>query len=136
MATKFEIALQRVKAVLLGATAAGARVARGRVDAFGLDELPAINIRRANTSSEAMARGIDQEAASFDIEIQVRGEDWETQADEIHEEVDGLLTRDSQLAELLSGLRCVSTAADAEGGDDVAGRLTVVYQGKFLQRRA
>lgn len=136
MATRFEIALEQVKAVLLGATAAGANVARGRVDAFGLDELPAINVRRANTSSEAMARGIDQETASFDVEIQVRGEDWETQADAIHEEVDGLLTQDALLAEMLTGLRCVSTAADAEGGDDVAGRLTVVYQGKFLKRRA
>lgn len=135
MATRVETALQRVKAVLLGATAAGASVERGRVDAFGLEELPAINIRRANTSSEAMARGLDQEIVSFDVDIQVRGEDWETEADAIHEQVDSLLTQDSQLAQLLNGLRCVSTAADAEGGDDVAGRLTVVYQGKFIQRR-
>ena len=136
MATRVEIALEQVKAVLLGATAAGASVERGRVDAFGLDELPAINIRRANTSSEAMARGIDQVIVSFDLDIEVRGADWETQADAIHEEVDGLLTQDALLIEMLSGLRCVSTAADAEGGDDVAGRLTVVYQGKFIQRRA
>lgn len=136
MATRVEIALEQVKAVLLGATAAGASVERGRVDAFGLDELPAINIRRANTSSEPMARGIDQVIVSFDLDIEVRGGDWETQADAIHEEVDGLLTQDALLIEMLSGLRCVSTAADAEGGDDVAGRLTVVYQGKFIQRRA
>lgn len=136
MATRVEIALEQVKAVLLGATAAGASVERGRVDAFGFDELPAINIRRANTSSEPMARGIDQVIVSFDLDIEVRGADWETQADAIHEEVDGLLTQDALLIEMLSGLRCVSTAADAEGGDDVAGRLTVVYQGKFIQRRA
>lgn len=136
MATRVEIALEQVKAVLLGATAAGTSVERGRVDAFGLDELPAINIRRANTSSEAMARGVDQVIVSFDLDIEVRGAGWETLADSIHEEVDGLLTQDSLLSELLTGLRCVSTAADAEGGDDVAGRLTVVYQGKFLQRRA
>lgn len=136
MATRVEIALEQVKAVLLGATAAGTSVERGRVDAFGLDELPAINIRRANTSSEAMARGVDQVIVSFDLDIEVRGAGWETLADAIHEEVDGLLTQDSLLSELLTGLRCVSTAADAEGGDDVAGRLTVVYQGKFLQRRA
>lgn len=136
MATRVEIALEQVKAVLLGATAAADRVERGRVDAFGLDELPAINIRRANTSSEAMARGMDQVIVSFDLDIEVRGVAWETVADAIHEQVDSLLTQDALLAELVSGLRCVSTAADAEGGDDVAGRLTVVYQGKFIQRRA
>lgn len=136
MATRVEIALEQVKAVLLGATAAADRVERGRVDAFGLDELPAINIRRANTSSEPMARGMDQVIVSFDLDIEVRGVAWETVADAIHEQVDGLLTQDALLAELVSGLRCVSTAADAEGGDDVAGRLTVVYQGKFIQRRA
>lgn len=135
MATTTELVLQRVQAVLLGATAAGSRVERGRVDPFSVDELPALNVRRGPTSSQAWAEGKDHVTLSFDVDIEVRGSDWETESDAMHQVIDGLLTRDADLAGAVKGLRCTATAPDAEKGDDVSGRLTVTYECQFIQRR-
>lgn len=130
-----ELVLQRVQAVLLGATAAGARVERGRVDPFGVDELPALNVRRGQTSHEPWTQDLDRVTLSFDVDVEVRGADWETEADALHLSVDNLLTNDLTLAGLVRGLRCTATSPDAEKGDDVAGRLTATYQCQLIQRR-
>lgn len=133
--TTTEDVLQRVRAVLLGVTPAGARVERGRVDPFAVEELPAINVRRGPGSQEAWAQGLDLITLNFDIDMEVRGEDWETQVDALHGQVDAILTTDPTLGGLVRGLRCTGTSPDAEKGDEVAGRLTATYQCQFLQRR-
>ncbi len=127
--------LVQVQALLLGATSAGQNVTRGRADPFSREELPAINVRRAPSTHEPQGQGRDRVTAMFDVDIEVRGDDWETQADALHASVDELLTQSPVLAGLVSGLRCISTDAQAEGGDDTAGRITARYQAQLLQRR-
>lgn len=135
MATRTEQVLQRVHAVLMGATTAGSSVHRGMADALGLDDLPGIVVRRKATSLEPLGNGVDVISVDFDVDLEVRGTNWETTADALHEQVDELLQQDAQLAELLAGLVCISTQADSESGDGTAGRITATYRGRFKQRR-
>lgn len=135
MASPIEQVLDQVKASLLGATDAGVRVARGRVDGFERDELPALNVRRGATSTEPFGDQVDKVTVQFDVDCQVRGDDWETTADALHMQVDAVLMQNTAIKQVLRGLRCISTEPDAEGGDDTAGRITAKYQAYFLQRQ-
>jgi hypothetical protein len=134
-ASIIEQVLARVQAALLGATAAGARVERGRVDALGLGEVPALIVRRSRTDSTPHARGLDHQLITFEVDIEVRGADWETQADALHVDVDTVLVNDPALAQLAQGLYCTGTDATAEAGDETAGRITARYQAQTLTRR-
>lgn len=135
MSSKAEQVLELVKVLLLGATGAGQSVSRGRVDPFAPDELPALNVRRGPTDETAWAQGQDHIALTFDIDVEVRGADWETQADTLQEQVYALLKGSAPLQALVSGLRRISTDPTAESGDGVAGRITARFQCQFLQRR-
>lgn len=138
-ASAIEIAISQVQAALLGATAAANRVVRGRVDALDRAELPAINIRRARTEHSdhgQSARGfVDRVTVEIELDMEVRGDDWETQADALHVEADAALFANATLASSVRGLRCTSTDASAEGGDEIAGRITARYQFQLLVRR-
>lgn len=130
-----EQVLARVKALLLaGATAAGQRVSRGRVDAFSPDEVPSINVRRSQGEHSAHSAGLDHGAFEFDLDFFVRGDDWETTSDALHMEAHALLAVDAPLAELGQGLRCIRTQPAPEQGDEVLGRLTATYQIRRLVR--
>ena len=130
-----EAILAQVKAALLArTTAAGQRVTRGRVDAFGPDEVPAINVRRSSGTHNEFAQGLDQAFFEFDLDLYVRGEDWETTADALHMEAHQALCDDTPLAGLGQGLRCIRTQPTAEPGDETVGRLTATYQMQRLVR--
>lgn len=130
-----EAFLARVYLVLLGAgTAAAGRVYRGRPDAFAAEEVPAINIRRADGQNNAHGRGADHAVFEFEIEHQVRGDAWETDADSLHMQVHAALAADAQLATLGAGLRCIRTQAAGDTGDQTLGRITATYQAQALVR--
>jgi hypothetical protein len=136
MASTVEQLLVQVHASLVGTTAAGTRVTRGRADAFDRAELPALNVRRATTGVEAWADGLDLVTVVFDLDCEVRGEDWETTSDALHLAADTAMQSNAALNAMVRGFRCESTEATGEAGDDVAGRLTARYRAQFLQRRA
>lgn len=81
-ASVFELILARVAALLLaGSTAAGSNIFRARDDAFKSDELPALNIRRANTSGDVIGNSGERHVIEFEIEHIARGAGWESAAD-------------------------------------------------------
>jgi len=135
MQSTVEQVLDQVKASLLGATGAGSRVERGRVDGFDQAELPALNVRRAPTSTEPFGDGMDKVVMQFEVDCQVEGADWETLADALHMDVETALHSNATLKQMLRALRCVSTEPDAEGGNGTSGRITARYQAYFLQRQ-
>lgn len=135
MGSAVEQVLVKVKALLLGATDAGLRVERGRADPFAREELPGINIRRGAHQQQPHARGIDHIRITFDLDLECRGADWETQCDALHTQADVLLMSDAELAQMVSGLHCTGTEPDSDGGDDVAGRISAHYSCQLLQRR-
>lgn len=135
MNSKTEEVLELVKVLLLGATGAGQHVERGRIDPLAPEDLPALIVRRGATDETAWAQGQDHIALTFDIDAEVRGADWETQADTLQEQVYALLKGSAPLQALVSGLRRISTDPTAESGDGVAGRITARFQCQFLQRR-
>lgn len=127
--------LARVQAVLLNATPAGAHVERGRDDAFGDSELPAINIRRASTGHDRLGDSGERVVVSFDLELNVATQgDWETAADALHMAVHAVLVADTTLAALGRGLRCTGTDAQGDSADRVIGKLTARYQMQVFVR--
>jgi len=130
-----ERVLARVQAVLLNATPAGAHVERGRDDAFGDSELPAINVRRADTTHERIGETGERVVVSFDLELNVATlGDWETAADALHMAAHAVLVVDTTLAALARGLRCTGTDAQGDSADRVIGRLTARYQMQVFVR--
>jgi hypothetical protein len=133
--TTHERILQCVDLVLKSAgTDAAARVHRGRVDAFGVDEIPAINIRRSSGQADAFAQATHRGLMEFELDFHVRGDDWETAADRLHLQAHRAIAVDAGLNTLGRGLRCTRTEPRAEGGDEVIGRLTATYQVQALTR--
>lgn len=127
-ASVFELILARVASVLLSATAAGVRVYRARDDAFGADEVPAINIRRADTSGDVVGTGGERHVLSFTVACHAAGAAWETEADALHMQAHVLLLADSVLAGKGRGLRCTGSEVQDDSADTPAGRLTARYQ--------
>lgn len=127
--------LARVAAVLTGATDAAARVYRGRLDAFADEEYPAINVRRASTSEDAVAQNGSRIIVGFEIDHHVDGSaDWETAVDALHMQAHAVLAADATLATMGHGLRCTGTDAEGDRADRVVGRLTARYQMQVFVR--
>ncbi len=135
-ASVVEQILARVAAALAGATDAGARVYRGRADAFDTEEIPALNLRRASSSTETVGNNGARMLVEFDIEhiVDDNNAAWETAADALHMQVHGVLANDAPLATLGRGLRCTGTDAQGDSADRVIGRLTASYQMQVFVR--
>ena len=120
--------LAHLAAILIGATAAGTRVTRSRLDAFGIDELPAIDIRRTTSEFSARAQNLDHGIINFDLVFICNGPDWETAADTLHLAAHARLYAFNEFAALGRGLRCTGTDTQADSADTITGRLTAHYQ--------
>lgn len=125
-----ETILARVLVALTGATGAGSRVYRARDDAFGPDDVKALNIRRASTSAEVVLGRNEALTIEWEIDCHVRGGEVETAADELHMQAHAALMADSTLAGLGRGLRCTGTNLETESADTRAAKLTARYQMK------
>ncbi|MBA3034815.1 MAG: hypothetical protein KKF85_03390 [Gammaproteobacteria bacterium] len=131
-ASVIEQILARVAACL---AAAGLSVFRGRVDAFNDDELPAVNLRRADSNIDAIGTHGERISVGFDIEHYVTTAGaWESAADALHMQVHATLLADAPLAALGRGLRCTATDTQGESTDRVIGRLTARYQMQVFVR--
>jgi hypothetical protein len=130
----FELIMARVQAVLLSATAAGANVYRARDDAFSSDDVPAINIRRAETAGDVLGTGGERHLVAFSLGCFAEGDDWETAVDSLHMQAHALLLADATLATLGHGLRCTATDAEVDSADQPAGRLNARYQMQVFVR--
>lgn len=134
-ASVHEAILQRVKLVLLAANIVPSElVSRGRVDAFSPDEMPAINIRRNPGVNNDFASGSQHQYMEFVVDLHVRGDDWETQADALHMQAHAALAASTELASLCKGLRCTRTEPSAEGGDQTIGAISATYQAQAVVR--
>lgn len=134
MASVFEIILARAATVLLSTTSAGTRVYRARDDAFGVEELPAINVRRADTSADVIGNSGERHVLAFSVAIHAAGAAWETAADAVHMQAHTVLLADSTLGRLGRGLRCTGTATQDDSADQPMGRLVATYQMQIFVR--
>jgi hypothetical protein len=133
-ASVFELILARVAALLLSATAAGAHVYRGRDDALSADEIPALNIRRADTSGDVIGNSGERHILAFTVACYAKGAAWETEADALHMQVHALLMADTQLASKGRGLRCTGSEPQDDSADQRMGRITARYQMQVFVR--
>ena len=119
--------LVRVAAALTGATSALTRVYRGRADAFADDEIPALNVRRANNSEDQIGANGSRILVMFDVEHYIdENADWETAVDALHMQVHSVLSADTALKALGRGLRCTGTDGQSDSADRVAGLENIV----------
>lgn len=133
-ASRAEQILARVQACLLHATPAGARVERARQAAYADGEAPAINIKRDDVETTALANGREHNRQAFTIECYAQGDDYETAADALHVAAHAVLHADPNLAQLGKGLRCTNTSMSGDEAEFAAGRLTARYEIQFLTR--
>lgn len=127
-----ELILARVATCL---AAAGLSVARGRADAFGEDELPALNVWREACSQEVVGQQGARLTVNWEIRHQVAvAADWETAIDALHMQVHAVLMADAPLAVLGRGLRCTSTEPQGDSAERVLGTLTARYQMQVFVR--
>lgn len=126
--------LARAYDALIASGIAGGRIYRGNEVAFGEDELPAINIRRAVTETQSYSNGLERNLMAFDVENYTTGVAWETEVDALHMLSHAVLATDTQLAAIGRGLRCVSTEALGAEADFTAGKLVARYQIQFITR--
>ena len=132
-ASAFETLLARVHTVLL-ASLAGTQVERGRQDAFGKDEVPAVNLLRGETNDQPFGAGAVDNFASFSLEFWARGATWETALDALHMAAHAALLSDSQIAGLCRGLFCLGTDVAGDSADDYLGHLTARYHAHLIVR--
>lgn len=124
-ASLIEQTLARIQQVLLGATAAGSRVERGRDEGVAPDEMPAITIRRQSGTVERNGLNSCQIQGSVDLDFWAAGPDWETQADAVHMSAHALLLADAVLRGRITD--CTSVQSAGASGEYLAGRLTATY---------
>lgn len=127
--------LARVQVALVtAAIVATDLVSRGREDAWGEDELPAINIIRAGDDQQNHAERLTRHVLTFDIQHLAVGTAWETVADALHMQVHAVLLADAQLQAIGRGLTCTGTEAQGASADIHTARLTAHYQIQFITR--
>lgn len=130
-----EAILVRVQQILaLGVPEVAGRVDRGREDAYAIGEAPAINVRRGTGVLEPLGENGEVLRQSFELDIYVRGSDWETQADAVHMSAHQVLLGDADLYKLGRGLRLLATDPGADKADSTAGMLTARYEIKSVVR--
>jgi hypothetical protein len=131
-ASVVEQILARVKAVLLGTTAAGNNLWRRRPTALDDGDLPAIVILRGRSDDAGgdIGNTIQQLDIDFTLEcLVVANEAAETNADALHLQAHQLLMADAQLQQLgKATLRCTSTETETDAADIEAARLTAQYR--------
>lgn len=104
-------------------------LSRGREDAFGADELPAINIRRSTVQFEQMTLAHAEMHLDFLLEIIVAG--GETGADALHAKAHQWLAADPQIS-ALSNNTLFCTATDGDGAECNSYRLAAQYNVRAL----
>ena len=127
-ATAFEVLLAQAKAALVDADVVPAgHVHRGRVDDLAAEDAPAIVIRRSVTSPDdgSLISGQFVHRMEFSVECVVTGDDWETDADALHQQAHLALVADGQL--LAADIELSSTDPSARAGDITVGAITATY---------
>lgn len=133
-ASLIEQILARSKVALTDSTPAGGNVERDREDAYGADELPALNIRRTNSESSPFSDQSSRQLVTFDIDCIADGVTWSTKADALHMAAHQELLDDTVLASLGRGLRCTGTESFSESADRPMGKIVAHYQIQTLVR--
>ena len=119
-----------VRSALLGATDAGDRVFRRRIDGYDATELPAIEVSRGEWPISQWAQGVDRGPAELRVSFVVAdGLSAETTLDALHMQAHAQIMACPALASIGSGLHCTGTLEPevAPGDPDVA-RMTATYQ--------
>lgn len=113
-------------------------VSRRRTDAYGIDELPAVEVLRGPAQFESMSDRADRGFVDISLGLYVQeGITAETELDALHARLDLALHADTTLATLGRGLRCTATAEPEQvaSADGVLARMLVNYEIQILTRR-
>lgn len=137
MNSRIESVLAAGKSVLEAAMP-DATVSRYRSDAYGIDELPAVEVLRGSVDFESISDRADRGYVGFTLALYVQEKTTaETELDELHAAADTALHGSSQLADLGRGLRCTGTAEPEQvaSADGALARMLVTYQIQTITRR-
>lgn len=135
--TVIEQILERVRTTLVAADIVPAgHVHRSREEPFSAREVPAIKIRRADSNHPRVGRELVEITLRWGLEFHVRGEQWEAQADALHNEAHAALFADEQLNTQARYLACTGTDPEADPADQTAGKIVAIYEARVTVTRA
>lgn len=143
MASKAEQIAARVAALLLNATAAGARVSRDREDAFTREESPAIVVEIVDEDSTPLGGGsgpfpptfqTDADTLRLAVITAVRAASWQSIADAVRVASHALIVGDAQLRLLVTDLRRDRCEWKAASADQPFGYAAQIYLFKYHTR--
>ena len=116
--------LARILVVLESSSAVS--VERGHEDPFSSGELPAINLRRLSTQTNALSLSYDEVKLELDLDLYAA---TESSVDSLHAEVHAALATDASLGQI-SNNTLLNTGTDSagDGADSNYYRLTAHYE--------
>lgn len=135
MSTLAEQIQAAVLVALTGATAAGTRVERERVDQVAEAECPAIALDEYAEEADPFGGDFELCRATLRLRIFTRGVAWMTDADSIRSAVHSALIANAPLAALVASVRALAPDGSAAPADGVAGETVCPYQFTYLRRK-
>lgn len=143
MASKAEQVAARVVALLVGNTAAGARVYRDREDAFSREESPAILVECIDEDSTPLGGGVgggipalqfDADSLRLAVTAVTRGAAWQSVADGVRVQAHALIVADPTLRQVVADLRRDRCEWRASSADQPFGYAAQIYLFKYHTR--
>lgn len=132
MSSQRETLLAAVKSLLTGATPAGANVDRSRVTALNRSELPAIVIKPKGESVDNSTRGLAVRNLTIEIEVHVRGDVPDQQADPTLVAAHAALMADQTLGGKCARVIERETQWDFSDADQSAAMVILTYDVVYL----
>ncbi len=129
--------IDRVQALLVGNTDAGANVFQSIEDALSRSESPAIVVMPSQLAANTRGDIADDIAFEAYVVILVRGDPWVRIADAIAAKAQQLIKADAQLfnpdgASLCDSVRRISGQWSGQSADQTIGQYTVTYRFRYL----
>lgn len=132
MATLREQIAQAIKNCLDSVNLAGGNVFRSREVAFAREELPAVVITPDTEDTARFASSIDESHLMVQIEFLVRGDPWDSTADQLFEAAHAAITADETLGGLCTSIRRSDARWNGADADGTAGSLQQRYRVTYL----
>ena len=126
--TKRESILSRIQVLLTGVLPAAAPVYRSRVAAYSREETPSILVSPQSEDTEPHDSSNELSTLLVDVDIIVRSDTWETDADVYAAAIHPLIMNDAQLKSMTVRVRRNSATWESHEADLTAGTLKATYR--------
>jgi len=112
--------LAQLDVVLKANAPGGTKVDRDRTDAYGLEEVPCINVLAHNVDRTPLGSGVDDCQVEVELRMYVRGADCTLAAEALHATVHTPLINDTTLRALADSIQLPSQQFERQAADQTS----------------